>query len=180
MRRKADRMTGTIAETERLVVRALAAEDVEPLAALWSDPAVTAYLGGPRQADETSRILRDELALPESPAFNQWPTFEKASGRLVGDCGLIEKDIAGRREIELTYVLMPWAWGRGFATEAGRALRDHAVTALGCRRLVALIHPDNRASARVATKLGFHLETELRRLHGPMHLYAFAAASGSK
>lgn len=168
-------MRATIVETERLIVRALAPEDVEPLAKLWGDSAVTAYLGGPRQADDVSRILRGELALTEPPSFNQWPTFEKASGRLVGDCGLIEKEIAGRAEIELTYVLAPWAWGRGFATEIGGALRDHAVRVLGCRRLVALIHPGNHASSRVAAKLGFQLEAELQRPHGLMHLYAFAA-----
>lgn len=169
-------MTATIVETERLVVRALALEDVEPLAALWSDSAVTAYLGGPRKADDVSRILREELTLPEQPAFNQWPTFDKASGRLIGDCGLIEKEIVGRAEIELTYVLAPWAWGRGLATEIGGALRDHAVTTLQCRRLVALIHPENHASARVAARLGFQLEAELQRPHGLMHLYAFAAS----
>lgn len=168
-------MARTIVETGRLEIRALVPADVAPLAHLWSDPVVTAYLGGPRNAEEVRRILGDDLALPEPLDFDQWPTFEKASGRLVGHCGLLEKDIGGCREIEIAYVLARSAWGRGFATEAGAALRDHAVTQHGCRRLVALIHPDNRASARVASKLGFRLESELHRSHGLMHLYAFAA-----
>lgn len=178
MRSNADRMTMTIIETDRLIVRALAPEDVEPLAALWSDPAATAYLGGPRRAGDVIRILGEELAQASQPTLNQWPTIEKASGRLVGDCGLLEKEIAGRAEIELTYVLAPWAWGRGLATEVGGAIRDHAVAQFGCKRLVALIHPDNRASARVAAKLGFRLESELHRPHGLMHLHAFAAPPG--
>lgn len=170
-------MTGTIVETERLIVRATAPRDVEMLAELWSDPDVTVFLGGPRKAEDVTRFLREDLARPARPAFDMWPTFEKASGRLVGDCGLIKKEVAGREEIELIYVLASWAWGRGLATEVGGALRDHAVARLGCRRLVALIHPDHGASARVARKLGFRLETELQRSHGLRHLYAFAVAA---
>jgi RimJ/RimL family protein N-acetyltransferase len=50
------------------------------------------------------------------------------------------------------------------------------VTALGRQRLVALIHPDNAASERVAAKLGFRCEGEVQRPHGAMRLYAFAAS----
>lgn len=165
-----------IVETERLIVRALEPGDVEPLAALWCDPAATAYLGGARKFDDICRTLRDDLALPEQPAFDLWPTIDKASGRVVGHCGLLDKEIDGRIEVELVYVIEPAAWGRGFATEAGRAIRDFGVTARGYRRLVALIHPQNAASERVAGKLGFHCEGEVQRPHGPMRLYAFMPA----
>ena len=164
-----------IVETERLIVRTLAPGDVEALAALWCDPAATAYLGGPRTFDDVCRTLCEDLALPEQPTFDLWPTIEKASGRVVGHCGLLDKEIDGRIEIELVYVLAPSAWGRGFATEAGRAIRDHAVTALERPRLVALIHPENAASERVAGKLGFRHERDVQRPHGAMRLYAFAA-----
>jgi RimJ/RimL family protein N-acetyltransferase len=164
-----------IVETERLIVRALAPGDVEALAALWCDAAATAYLGGPRTFDEVCRTLREDLALPEPPTFDLWPTVEKASGRVVGHCGLLDKEIDGRIEIELVYVLAPAAWGRGLATEVGRAIRDHAVTTLGRRRLVALIHPANAASERVAARLGFRCEGEVQRPHGVLRLHAFAA-----
>jgi RimJ/RimL family protein N-acetyltransferase len=167
-----------IVETERLIVRPLDAGDVEALAALWCDPAATAYLGGPRTFDAVCRTLREDLALPEPPTFDLWPTIGKASGGVVGHCGLLDKEIAGRLEIELVYVIAPAAWGQGFATEAGRAIRDHAVTALGCQRLVALIHPENAASERVAVKLGFRYERDVERSHGTMRLYAFTAANG--
>jgi RimJ/RimL family protein N-acetyltransferase len=161
-----------IAETERLIVRALEPDDVEALAGLWCDAAATAYMGGPRRFDEVSRSLRADLALPEPPTFDLWPTIEKASGRLVGHCGLLDKEIEGRLEVELVYVIASAAWGQGFATEAGRAIRDHALTALDCRRLVALIHPDNAASERVAGKLGFRFEREVLRPRGTLRLHA--------
>jgi len=175
MHRQGGRVGRAIVETERLIVRILDASDVEALAALWCDPVAAAYLGGPRKVDEVCRTLRGDLALPEQPAFDLWPTIEKASGRVVGHCGLLDKEIEGRIEIELVYVLAPWAWGRGLAAEAARAIRDHAVTALGCQRLVALIHPENAASERVAAKLGLRCEGDVERPHGALRLYAFAA-----
>src|SRR5262249_28141585 len=152
-----------------------APKDVAALAALWCDPAATAYLGGPRTFDDVCRTLREDLALLEQPTFGLWPTIGKASGRGIGHCGLPDKDVAGRIEVELVYALARPAWGRGFATEAGRAIRDHAVRVLERRRLVALIHPDNAASERVAAKLGFRHERDVQRPHGTMRLYAFAA-----
>jgi [ribosomal protein S5]-alanine N-acetyltransferase len=166
-----------IVETERLIVRPLEAGDVEGLAALWCDPAATAYLGGPRTFDAVCRTLREDLALPEPPTFDLWPTIEKASGRVVGHCGLLDKEIEGRAEIELVYVIAPAAWGQGLATEAGRAITHHATTALGCQRLVALIHPENAASERIAIKLGFRCEREVQRPHGALRLYGFTARS---
>ena len=165
-----------IVETDRLIVRAPEPGDVEALAALWCDPAATTFRGGPRKFDEVCRTLRDDLALPERPEFDLWPTIEKASGRVVGHCGLLDKEIDGRIEIELVYVIAPAAWRRGFASEAGRAIRDHAVTALGRQRLVALIHPENAASERVAGKLGFRWEAEVQRPHGATRLYVFTTS----
>ena len=165
-----------IVETDRLIVRPLEAGDVEALARLWSDAAATAYMGGPRRFDEVCRSLQADLALPEPPAFDLWPTIEKASGRLVGHCGLLDKEIEGRPEVELAYVIAPPAWGRGFATEAGRAIRDHATAALQCRRLIALIHPENAASERVAVKLGFRCEGTVDRPQGALRLYVLGPA----
>jgi RimJ/RimL family protein N-acetyltransferase len=165
---------GTIVETERLIVRHLEARDVEPLAALWSDPGATTYLGGPRTAEAVRRSLQEDLALPQPPTFDLWPTIEKTSGRLVGHCGLLDKEVAGVPEVELVYVLAPAAWGRGLATEAGQAIRDHAVRALGRKRLIALIHPDNAASERVVLKLGFRQEGEVERPRGRLRLYGVA------
>jgi RimJ/RimL family protein N-acetyltransferase len=58
-------------------------------------------------------------------------------------------------DTEIGYWLTPSAWGRGYATEAGRAVVDMARHALGRRRLVSGHFVDNPASGRVLRKLGF-------------------------
>lgn len=71
--------------------------------------------------------------------------------RLIGCVGVHHIDVVP----EIGYWLTPDAWGRGYATEAGRAMLEIARYALGHRRLGAHHHLDNPASGRVLRKLGF-------------------------
>lgn len=77
---------------------------------------------------------------------------EDARPRLIGTIGLAPEEEGGH---ELGYWLSPDAWGRGYATEAGRAMLAIARHALGLRRLVSGHFTDNPASGRVLAKLGF-------------------------
>ena len=52
------------------------------------------------------------------------------------------------------------AWGQGYATEIGRALKRYAFEERGLGRIVALIEPENANSERVALKMGMTLERE--------------------
>lgn len=70
---------------------------------------------------------------------------------LIGGCGVHRSDDGH----EFGYWLTPDAWGRGYATEAGRAMLGIARWGLGHRHLTAHPHDDNPASARVLRKLGF-------------------------
>jgi RimJ/RimL family protein N-acetyltransferase len=71
--------------------------------------------------------------------------------------------------------IVPALQGRGYATEAAAACRDYARTALGASRLIAIIHPDNRPSQRVAEKIG--LRPEKRSLvHGGREAVIYAGS----
>ena len=81
---------------------------------------------------------------------------DRASGpELVGGVGLHAAKSVGEDVPEIGYWLTPAAWGRGYATEASRALLGIARHALGHRRLVSGHFADNPASGRVLRKLGF-------------------------
>jgi RimJ/RimL family protein N-acetyltransferase len=159
-------MRDVILETERLALRRLRAEDVETLVALWTDPEVTRHLGGPRDAAKVRERLVAEAGSPTPRWPDLAPLVEKASGRVIGDCGLLEKDVEGRAELEVVYVLARDAWGRGFATEIARALVVHALDVMGRERVIALIEPEHAASARVAEKAGLRFEREIVRPSG--------------
>lgn len=74
---------------------------------------------------------------------------------LIGGAGLHPAEMGSRTELEIGYWLTPSAWGRGYATEAARAVVDIARHALGRKRLVSGHFLDNPASGRVLRKLGF-------------------------
>ena len=155
-----------ILETEGLILRTHRAADVDALVELWSDPEVTRHLGGPRDRDWLRSVFEETARDPYAERYDLWPLIEKGSGQLVGHCGLLEKEVDGRPEIELTYVLARPAWGKGYATEIGRALVRYAFEGRGVARLIALIEPGNAASERVARKLGMRLEREIVRPGG--------------
>jgi RimJ/RimL family protein N-acetyltransferase len=166
-------------ETPRLLIRALTREDIPAGIALWTDAGVTRHMGGPRDVALLRRVYEEELSWPERPQYSLWPVVERETGRVIGECGLLEKDVEGRPEIELVYLLAPDVWGRGYATEAAAAMRDAAL-ASGITRLIALIDPANPASAAVARKIGLRLEREVVRPGGHVRqVYALEAGQGN-
>jgi [ribosomal protein S5]-alanine N-acetyltransferase len=99
---------------------------------------------------------------------------ERSSGALIGDGGLHPLGGVGP-DVELGYTLARSAWGRGYATELGRALVEYAFTALRVPRVVAQVEPANTASRHVLAKLGMS-ERETRTAYGRPHLlYALEA-----
>ena len=160
-------------ETDRSVIRWIQEADLEPLAALWADPEVTYYMGGPRNYEELLKELGEDAQLNPQPAFNLWPVIEKETGEIIGHCGILEKEIEGRNQYEIVYVLAKSAWGKGFATEVASSLKDYAFNQLGLKRITALIDPDNLKSEIVATKIGLRYEKDTVRPSGKnMRLFA--------
>jgi RimJ/RimL family protein N-acetyltransferase len=92
--------------------------------------------------------------------FGVWVVTERESGAFVGDCGLAFVLVEGIAEIEVMWHVTRDRWRQGIATEAAGAVRDHAFGPLGLRRLIALVRPENVASAGVARKIGMDVERE--------------------
>ena len=140
------------ARTPRLLLRPGFPEDAPALAAAIADEAIARNLA----TVPWPYRMRDAeayLASPRDPVLPSLLVFERTDGapQLVGSCGL------GRRTsgvVELGYWISRAHWGRGIATEAGRALVDIART-LGLACLEGSHFTDNPASARVLEKLGF-------------------------
>jgi RimJ/RimL family protein N-acetyltransferase len=149
-------------ETVRLRLRAHQAGDHAACTAIWSDPAVTRYIGGqPFTAEEVWKRLLQYRGLWSLLGYGYWAIEEKASGRYVGDVGFAdfarELQPSLRGMLECGWVLAPQAHGQGYASEAVAAIAAWADAQLPGRRVVCIIAPENRASIRVAEKAGFRL-----------------------
>lgn len=152
--------------SERLILRTMQTDDIPALVALWMDANVTRYMGGPRERAFLERTFAEDAARTTPAPYDLWPVFERESGHFVGHCGLLDKEVDGVTEIELTYVIAPAYWGRGYATEISRALVVYARDTLMLPRLIALITPDNTASAAVARTVGLTYERDVVRPSG--------------
>jgi ribosomal-protein-alanine N-acetyltransferase len=153
-------------ETRRLILRYQAAADISALTNLWSDPEAMRYMGGPRDLDWLRTELEETAQNPQAELYDLWPVVEKATGRVIGHCGLLDKEVDGRPEIELVYVFAPAVWGQGYATEMATAIARWAHETRGLSRLISLIEPENAASERVAVKIGMQMEKEVTRPGG--------------
>jgi len=97
---------------------------------------------------------------------------DRASGQLIGRCGLLPWSIAGEPEVELAFLIDKTRWREGLATEASRAIVEYARTRLRLQRLICLIMPGNVASEGVARKVGMVFDREHTDEYGLCHIYA--------
>lgn len=142
-------------KTKRLLLRPLEAQDAADLTAVFGDPEVMRFGDGPQTEDWVREWIAWVSRGYGERGYGPLAVVLKGSGGLIGYCGLFYfEDINGRPEVELGYRLARKAWGKGFATEAAAAVRDHAFETLGLDRLISLIDPANHASIAVAKKLG--------------------------
>jgi RimJ/RimL family protein N-acetyltransferase len=143
---------GPTLETGRLILRPPRIGDFERYAELLGDAQAARYIGGqlPRAA-----AWRRFLQMPGAWAvqgFGMFSVVEKASGRWVGQIGPWKPE--GWPGNEIGWSFHPDAWGRGYATEAGAAAIDWAFDNLGWDDIIHCIHPENRASQRLAERFG--------------------------
>jgi RimJ/RimL family protein N-acetyltransferase len=119
------------------------------------------YYGAPKSRDEAAQWIAWNEANYAEHGYGLW-IVETHDGEFLGDCGLTWQMVSGRSELEVGYHIRTDAQGLGYATEAAAACRNFARDELHAQRLVAIIHPDNTSSRRVAEKIGMqHLEDDL-------------------
>jgi RimJ/RimL family protein N-acetyltransferase len=146
----------SVFETDRLLFRDHEEADLEAYCAMESDPEYRRpQIVHPRA--ELERSFR-EAWLPPKP-MGLMATVYKPDGRFIGRCGLYPRRtddgviVAG--EARLAFYLARPYWGRGLATQAGRAFIRRGFQDLGLFRIEAGMNAANRASVRVIEKLGF-------------------------
>jgi RimJ/RimL family protein N-acetyltransferase len=147
--------------TERLDLRRVRLGDEELLGPLFADPDVWHFpLGRGLTADETLGFVRRHADAWDAQGFDVWLASERATGRTVGYVGLTVPTFLPEvlPAVEVGWRLTPAAWGRGYATEGGRAALAAAFTTLGLDRVLSIIQVGNDASVAVARRLGMRVE----------------------
>ena len=162
-----------ILETDRLILRPFAPDDVENLVSLDADPDVMRFINGgePTSRDEVEReILPHFLALQaRGTGYGFWAVDEKSTGEFLPWFHLRPHADGDPGEPELGYRLKRMAWGKGYATEGSLALIQHAFVELGATRVYAETMAVNAASRRVMEKAGLRF-VHLFHAHWPVRI----------
>ncbi|MDQ6796510.1 MAG: GNAT family N-acetyltransferase [Actinomycetota bacterium] len=148
-----------IVETERLMLRPWSRGDIDDLAAVFAEPDVWRYpFGRGLTRDESKGFLDRQLQHWETHGFGLWAAELKTDGCLIGYMGLAIPTWLPQilPAVEVGWRLHPDYWGRGLATEGGRASLRHGFEVLELDRIISIFTPDNVASGRVMDRLGMH------------------------
>jgi len=161
-------------ETRRLTLRPLDRGDLDAISDLLGDAEALEHWGPPLDRAGAEAWIERNLARYEDVGFGRCAVLLRETGELVGDCGLVPTSVEDVAEVELGWNVTRAQRGRGIATEAAAAWRDHAFAALGLPRIVSMIGERNLPSRRVAVKLGLRLERPALWDGGPMLMYSLA------
>jgi len=139
-----------VIETERLTLRPLSRDDVDAWTRFMTDGDARAGLHTPDpvDADDAAAALERFVNVAE-----MYTLVVREGGETAGFVGFIPRTMDWGDELELGWMLLPAHRGRGYATEAARALR-----ATKDRRIISLIRSDNPASQSVARRIGAERE----------------------
>ena len=154
-----------ILTTERLLLRDFVEADWEAVLAYQQDPL---YLRYNEWTSRTAAEVRDFVQMfldqqKQVPRIKfQFAVTLKSTGQLIGNCG-VRRDSPDAYEGDMGYELDPTQWGKGYATEAARAVMRFGFTELKLHRISAYCVAENTGSARVLEKLGMQQEGRLRQ-----------------
>ena len=150
--------------TDRLILREFVAGDWQDVLRYQSDPRYLRYYPWTgRTPEEVQQFLGMflENQRQQPRAKFQLAVILRAEDRLIGNCG-IRMETADARVADMGYELAPEYWGRGYATEAARAVLAFGFAELRIHRVWANCIAENVASAHVLEKLGMRQEGRLR------------------
>lgn len=142
-------------QTARLTLRPWRETDRPAFAALNADPEVAADLGGPLARSESDAKLDRYRATFDRHGYSRL-VIEDSTKAFVGYAGVMPStpDHPLGPHAEIGWRLVRTAWGKGYATEAARAVIEDAFGRLGLQEILAYTAPDNARSQAVMTRIG--------------------------
>lgn len=142
-------------ETERLILRSLRVDDIDSVMTFWGNEEVMKYCGGTSADKERiKKSINFYKNLEEKGRLSVLAVVLKESDTVIGACGYnpLEDD----DEVELIYHYAKYYWGKGYATEAGKACVEFAKQDSRIKKVIASIHPEHLSSRKVLEKIGFN------------------------
>ena len=143
-----------VIETQRLLLREMTPADRPALCRILQDSEVMYAYNGPFSDEEVDEWLERQLARYRQWGYGLWAVVLKATGEMIGQCGLTLQQWNGREMLEAGYLFQRSHWHQGYATEAARACMDYAFGTLNSHLVCSIIRDNNLPSQQVALRNG--------------------------
>ena len=156
-------------ETDRLILRELAYEDIDTVFPHFSNEEITRYQDEypAKNTDDIKEIIDWGKGLLEHGMGILWGIFSRGEGSFLGQVNYVARPdhnfTQNVHRAEIGYDLSPQYWGKGYVSEALRCAIPHIFTHTKIDRLEAIIKPENTRSHQVVLRLGFKKEGVLRQ-----------------
>lgn len=156
--------------TERLRLEPVGPEHAADLLVLHEDPAVAEWYG--EWTAETARRTAAEMRAGwEAAGVHKWIAYDGQSGELIGRGGLSRAHVDGADRVELDWAVLGRFWGRGYATEIGRAGLTFGFDDLGAHEVISFTEARNTRSRAVMERLGMRYSRDFDYNDEPFALY---------
>lgn len=143
-----------ILHTDRLVLRELNPTDLDFVAAMLAHPDVSRHYDGVFTSGDAEKWMNRQVERYRCDGHGLWLASNRRTGEPVGQIGLALQEVEGVLRAEIGWLLERSHWGRGYATEGARAVRDAARDRWNYGSVISLIRPANLPSQRVALRIG--------------------------
>lgn len=165
-------------ESPRLILRQFRDEDWRAMHEHYADVECTRFtFGRPLDESQSWRAVASMAGHWVLRGYGPYALEEKSSGEVLGTVGLWYPH--EWPEPEIKWALIRRHWGKGYASEAVRAVQAMARERLPGPPLISFIHGENAASIRLALAVGARLEREMPFRGSRWHIYRHPAQNRS-
>jgi RimJ/RimL family protein N-acetyltransferase len=164
-------------ETKRLILRTMKREDLNDMLKIFTDENVLKSFSLREFNNlQMQNWMERNLNHQKKFGYGLYSVFLKFNQEIIGDCGLEHTEFEGIPCIEIGYDFLSKYWNQGYATEAAGGVKDYAIETLkiDLGLMCSFIRINNKASQRVAEKIGMKRVKEYKVRGVKYYLYAFS------
>jgi RimJ/RimL family protein N-acetyltransferase len=167
-----------VLETERLRLRHLSPDtDAEFILRLRNEPSFLHYIGdkGVRTADDARQyIVNGPMKSYQENGFGLYKVELKETREPIGISGILKRDTLP--DPDVGFAFLPEFWNQGYAYESAAAVMQYAREVLRVERILAIVTPDNAASAKLLAKIGLRFDRLIKSPEDAPHLKLFVSS----
>jgi ribosomal-protein-alanine N-acetyltransferase len=167
-------------ETERLLMRPLTLKDIDPWKAFFINNSGLKFVAVD-DSKPTEHLAEEwvtrQMQRYEEDGLGMLAVVEKASSNLIGLCGLLSRNVDGKKEMEIAYSFIPAYWGKGYATEVAQQMHAFGKAYDVVPHFISMVHTENIASMNVAKKNG--MKPLRQTVYMDMNVVVYGTASAT-